>query len=95
MLYYAAGLGSHSNISITTGAEKTSVSNDSIYLKSSDFVKKIIGGIPLPHSIDVSSLEKITITCTSYTGNNENCDFMFSFDSASAKLEGDYLLYGV
>lgn len=95
MLYYAAGLGSHSNISITTGAEKTSVSNDSIYLKSSDFVKKIIGGIPLPHSIDVSSLEEITITCTSYTGNNENCDFIFSFDSASAKLEGDYLLYGV
>lgn len=94
MLHYAAGLGSHSNISVTTGAEKINVSNDSAYLKSSDFVKKIIDGIPLPHSIDVSSLNEIIITCTSYTGNNENCDFIFSFDSASAKLEGDYLLYG-
>lgn len=94
MLHYAAGLGSHSNISIITGAEKTSVSNDSTYLKSSDFVKKIIDGIPLPHSIDVSSLNEITITCSSYVGNNENCDFIFSFDAASAKLESDYLLYG-
>lgn len=90
--YYVAGIGTRSSISITHGTQSTNVTNDSKYVKSSDFAKNIVTGINLLHSIDVENIDSIILNCFSYAIDNENCDFIYSLDKEIAKLESDYFM---
>lgn len=52
----------------------------------------IVDGVTLAHSIDVSDVDEITVSCYSNTSANNPCDFIYSFENI-AKLESNYMLY--
>lgn len=91
-LYYSTYIGTNNYIKLTVNGTTTTLSSDDETVKSSDFFGKIVNGIKLKHSIDVSTDDTITVTAYSYTNGNYLCDFLFSFDEI-VKIEGDYLLY--
>ena len=92
ILYYSTGVISPSTIKIIKNGTTTSLSNDSVPLKSSNFAAIIVDGVTLAHSIDVSDVDEITVSCYSNTSANSRCDFIYSFENI-AKLESNYILY--
>ena len=90
-LYYSTGIGTNNYIKLTVNGTTTTLSSDDEAIKSSDFFGKIVNGIELKHSIDVSAVDTITVTMYSWTNENRVCDFIYSFDEI-AKIEGDYPL---
>ena len=92
ILYYSTNVISPSTIKIIKNGTTTSLSNDSVPLKSSGFAAIIVDGVTLAHSIDVSNVDEITVSCYSNTSANNACDFIYSFENI-AKLESNYILY--
>ena len=92
ILYYSTNVISPSTIKIIKNGTTTSLSNDSVPLKSSSFAAIIVDGVTLAHSIDVSNVDEITVSCYSNTSANNACDFIYSFENI-AKLESNYMLY--
>lgn len=92
ILYYSTNVISPSTIKIIKNGTTTSLSNDSVPLKSSSFAAIIVDGVTLAHSIDVSNVDEITVSCYSNTSANSTCDFIYSFENI-AKLESNYMLY--
>ena len=91
-LYYSTCIETNNYIKLTANGTTTTLSSDNVAVKSSNFFEKIVNGIKLKHSIDVSTVDTITVTSYSYTNENYACDFLFSFDEI-VKIEGDYLLF--
>lgn len=91
-LHYSTHIETNNYIKLTVNGTTTTLSSDGEAVLSSTFFKRLVNGITLKHSIDVSAVDTITVTMYSWTNGNYVCDFIYSFDEI-AKIESDYLLY--